>query len=128
MQLASVACVINTTPNLGLVLDAVSYSTWQLHRWPFYALHQIAYLDLRERGASADDACDPDNCGEVCETWLRAPWAKASAMQRPLPDGVLKVVLRGPKQDGDMDLVNLASQISQPRSELPLPLVIGTPY
>jgi hypothetical protein len=94
----------------------------------FVALHQIAYLDLHERGASAGHAGDPDNCGEECETWLRAPWAEASAMQRLLPDGALKVVLRGSKQDGDMDLVNLASQISQPRSGLPLPFVIGTPY
>jgi putative SOS response-associated peptidase YedK len=64
---------------------------------------------------------------EECETWLRAPWPEASVLQRPLPDGALKIVLRGEKQDGDMDLVNLASEASRQRAALPLPLFAGTP-
>jgi putative SOS response-associated peptidase YedK len=64
---------------------------------------------------------------EERETWLRAPWSEASGLQRPLPDGSLKVVLRGEKQDGTMALVNLASQASQPHAELPMPLFEGTP-
>jgi hypothetical protein len=49
------------------------------------------------------------------------------ALQRPLRDGSLKVVLRGEKQDGTMELVNLAAAASQPHAELPLPLLDGTP-
>ena len=34
------------------------------------------------------------------ETWLSADWAKASKLQRPLPDSALTVVARGEKSDG----------------------------
>ena len=64
---------------------------------------------------------------EERETWLRAPWSEASALQRCLPDGSLQVVLRGEKQDGNMELVNLASRASESHAELPLPLFDGTP-
>ncbi len=34
------------------------------------------------------------------ETWLAASWPEASRLQRPLPDGALRIVARGAKLDG----------------------------
>ena len=61
------------------------------------------------------------------EAWLRAPWEEASALQRPVPDCALRTVLKGPKQDGEMELVTLAERASKPHAELPLYLFAGTP-
>lgn len=37
---------------------------------------------------------------EEVETWLTAPWEQARSLQRPLPNGVLRIVAVGTKQDG----------------------------
>ena len=36
------------------------------------------------------------------ETWLAAPWPEAKALQRPLPDGSLRIVLRGEPEDAGL--------------------------
>jgi putative SOS response-associated peptidase YedK len=38
---------------------------------------------------------------EEIETWMSAPAAEALQLQRPLPDGALRIVARGAKKDGD---------------------------
>lgn len=37
---------------------------------------------------------------EEIETWTTAPAEEALKLQRPLPDGSLKIVARGKKEDG----------------------------
>lgn len=38
---------------------------------------------------------------EEQEAWMRAPWAEAAGLQRPLPDDSLLIVRRGGKKDED---------------------------
>jgi putative SOS response-associated peptidase YedK len=49
---------------------------------------------------------------DECHIWLHAPWEEAGKLQRPLPDGMLKIIASGEREDPPSEM--LQSQPSLP--------------
>ena len=60
------------------------------------ALEHLSGAQEREATVRQDILTQRDQV----DAWLKAPLADALHMQKPLPDGVLKIVARGEKEDG----------------------------
>jgi putative SOS response-associated peptidase YedK len=67
---------------------------------------------------------------EELETWMAAPWPEAARLQRPLPDGPLRIVARGERKDEavQLDRACCADQPSPPqRGDRPITFGVSRP-
>src|SRR5450755_3551768 len=63
------------------------------HRWMAGVVPLVVWLHTLPHNILTDPA--------ECQARLSAPWDEACKLQRPLPDGVLKIVASGEPMDGD---------------------------
>jgi putative SOS response-associated peptidase YedK len=45
------------------------------------------------------------------EVWIRAPWVEACTVQRPLPNGVLKIIASGEREDPPPERTEAAQDV-----------------